>query len=166
MEKKNKEQDLIEKDMNNSLLPKDEEENSSELEDKKIALLNLMETYTNKVYKYIDDISNCNKYRAKHKNYFIYLKGNFNLNFFDDLSYEDENDISKTSSKTEDFLPINSLMDEEVIIKKFLNESTVEHFLNYFKKNLSFNYKMDEFLIILHSFQIVVFLYFFNFFFI
>ena len=146
-----------EKDMNNSLLPKDEEENSSELEDKKIALLNLMETYTNKVYKYIDDISNCNKYRAKHKNYFIYLKGNFNLNFFDDLSYEDENDISKTSSKTEDFLPINSLMDEEVIIKKFLNESTVEHFLNYFKKNLSFNYKMDEFLIILHSFQIVGF---------
>ena len=151
--KEDKEDKEEKKDIENSLLPYDEEENSSESEDKKIALLNLMETYTNKVYQSIDDISNCNDYRAKYKNYFIYLKGNFNLSILDDVGIDDENIMNKKDSKTEDFLPINSLMDEEVIIKKFLDKETVNKFLDHFKKNLSFKYKMDEFLIILHSFQ-------------
>ena len=44
-------------------------------------------------------------------------------------------------------------MDEEVIIKKFIKKKIIDNFLKFFKSQMPISFKINEFLIILHSIQ-------------
>ena len=113
-------------------------------------MLNIRNTYISKIKESINYIDSYSCYRAKYYNKYIYTKGNYEVdtNLFLNKIIEDNDD-----NNNEEFLPINSLMDEEVVINKFINKSLVKKFLNNFKSQLSPIFKTDEKLIILHSIQ-------------
>lgn len=113
-------------------------------------MLNIRNTYINKIKESINNIDSYSFYRAKYYNKYIYTKGNYEVdtNLFLNKIIEDNDD-----NNNEEFLPINSLMDEEVIINKFINKSIVKKFLNNFKSQLSPIFKTDEKLIMLHTIQ-------------
>ena len=133
------------------------------------AMLDLMDTYINKAKRMSEKINNIDSYRALYNNYFMYLRGNYNLdpknkllNF--SLITEDSNSINNESILSE-LISINSLMDEEVTIKYFLNKKIMEDFLVFFKKNLSIKYKINKALIIIYCIQfyaIIPFIIFMN----
>ena len=133
------------------------------------AMLDLMDTYINKAKRMSEKINNIDSYRALYNNYFMYLRGNYNLdpknkllNF--SLITEDSNSINNESILSE-LISINSLMDEEVTIKYFLNKKIMEDFLLFFKKNLSIKYKINKALIIIYCIQfyaIIPFIIFMN----
>ena len=120
-------------------------------------MLNLMSTYINKSKDRIKDINNIYIYRALYKNYLMYLKSNYNVDYKNRLlsssAIAEEDGSSINSSELSDLISINSLMDEEVIIKHFLNKNIIIEFLSFFKKNLSIKYKINKFLIIIHCIQ-------------
>jgi len=113
-------------------------------------MLSIKNTYINKIKESINNIDSYSFYRAKYYNKYIYTKGNYEVdtNLFLNKLIEDNDD-----NNNEEFLPINSLMDEEVVINKFINKSLVKKFLNNFKSQLSPIFKTDEKLIMLHSVQ-------------
>ena len=121
-------------------------------------MLDLMDTYLNKSYDIFIKINNINIFRALYTNYFIYLRGNYNLDIKNKLSNKstltnEEGISSLSSSELSDLMSINTLMDEEVIIKYFLNKKVVTEFLDFFKKYLPKKYKINKFLIIIHFIQ-------------
>ena len=113
-------------------------------------MLNYKNTYISKIKESINIIDSYSLFRAKYYNKYIYTKGNYEVdtNLFLNKIIEENDD-----NNNEEFLPINSLMDEEVVINKFINKSLVKKFLNNFKSQLSPIFKRDEKLIMLHSIQ-------------
>ena len=113
-------------------------------------MLNYKNTYISKIKESINIIDSYSLFRAKYYNKYIYTKGNYEVdtNLFLNKIIEDNDD-----NNNEEFLPINSLMDEEVVINKFINKSLVKKFLNNFKSQLSPIFKRDEKLIMFHSIQ-------------
>ena len=134
------------------------------------AMLDLMDTYINKAKRMSEKINNIDSYRALYNNYFMYLRGNYNLdpkNKFLNFSINTEEDSNSINNESDlsDLISINSLMDEEVIIKYFLNKKIMEDFLLFFKKNLSIKYKINKALIIIYCIQfyaIIPFIIFMN----
>ncbi len=112
------------------------------------AMLNIRDKYINNINESLDGIDSYNYFRAKYYNKYIYIKGNYEVDTNLFLNYlNDESD----DNNNEEFLPINSLMDEEVIISKFIKKSIINKFLKYFKSNLPISYKRNEKLIMLHT---------------
>ena len=112
------------------------------------AMLNIRDKYMNNINESLNGIDSYNYFRAKYYNKYIYIKGNYEVDTNLFLNYiNDEND----DNNNEEFLPINSLMDEEVIISKFIKKSIINKFLKYFKSNLPVSYKRNEALIMLHT---------------
>ena len=83
------------------------------------AMVKIKNKYINQINEYINLIDSYPYYRAKYYNKYIYTKGNYEVDtnlFLNKIINEDNDD------NNEEFLPINSLMDEEVIIKKFIKK--------------------------------------------
>ena len=117
-----------------------------------------MEKYYNISFNIIKKINSIYSYRVLYINYFIYLRINYNLDeskkklLFNSLnSHEELGSINST--ELSDLISINSLMDEEVIVNRFLNKKIIGKFLNFFKKNLPTKYKIDKFLLLIQSFK-------------
>ena len=116
----------------------------------KDAIINLAEDYKEKILNAISYIDAYQIFRAKYPNKFLYTRGNYILDsnkFLNEAKEEDED------NNNEDSLPINSLMDEEVIIKKFIKKETIEIFLENYRNKLRKSYKRNERLIFIHSIQ-------------
>ena len=114
------------------------------------AMLNIRDKYLKTINESIIDIDSYIYFRAKYYNKYIYIKGNYEIDtnlFLNNLTEDNDENIN------EEFLPINSLMDEEVIISKFIKKSIINRFLNYFKSQLSVFFKRNEKLIMLHAIQ-------------
>lgn len=129
------------KDKQSNLLQKNQANNSIDPD----AMINLNDKYVKDIYDLLDKLDEYNKFRAKYYNKYLYIMGNFQVDTNRFLYYDYENDI------TEEFLQINTLMDEELIINKFLEHSLINKFLNYFQNQLSGVFKRNEKLIYLHS---------------
>ena len=132
---------------------------SDETEDDKNETINvmidLMNDYITKSYNMIKNINNIDSYRVLYINYFIFIRGNIN---------KDDNDINlyrsvissedfSNDSESSELIAINSLMDEELIIKNFLNEEIINNFIDFFKSKLPLQYKINKFLIYIHYMQ-------------
>jgi hypothetical protein len=121
------------------------------------AMLELMDDYIEKSKNICIRINNVYSYRALYNNYHIFLRGNYNINisnkilFASTTSIEDEN--SASSSGRSDLIAINSIMDEELIIKNFLNKKIINEFIDFFKELLPRSYKKNKILLIMHTFQ-------------
>ena len=113
------------------------------------AMKNIKEKYIIKINESINDIDNYSYFRAKFYNKYIYTKGNYavDTNLFLNYLNEDNDD------NNEEFLPINSLMDEEIVISKFIKKSIIKKFLNFFYSQLPSPFKRSEKLIMLHCIQ-------------
>ena len=146
------------------------DENEEDKNETLNAMLDLMDTYINKAKQMSEKINNIDSYRALYNNYFMYLRGNYNLdpkNKFLNFSINTEEDSNSINNESDlsDLISINSLMDEEVIIKYFLNKKIMEEFLEFFHKNLSLKYKINRALIIIYCIQfyaIIPFIIFMN----
>ena len=116
-----------------------------------LAAYNAMENLKNKYIKNINEsIINIDSYcyfRAKYYNKYIYIKGNYEVDTNLYLNYLNEDN----DDNNEEFLPLNSLMDEEVIINKFVKKSIIKKFLKFFKSQLPVTFRRNERLIMLHS---------------
>ena len=115
------------------------------------AISNMKNGFILKINKLLNDIDSYSFFRAKYYNKYMYTKGNYEIdtNLFLYKIIEDNDD----NNTNEEFLPINSLMDEEVIINKFISKSLVNRFLNFFKTQLPPSFKTNEKLIYLHLIQ-------------
>ena len=113
------------------------------------AMLNIKNKYIKAINEYIINIDSYSFFRAKYYNKYIYIKGNYGVDnnlFLNNLSEENDDN-------NEEFLPINSLIDEELIINKFIQKSLIKKFLKYFKSRLRSSFKKNENLILLHTIQ-------------
>ena len=111
------------------------------------AMINIKEKYIKSINESIINIDSYSYFRAKYYNKYIYTKGNYEVdtNLFLNYINEDNDD------NNEDFLPLNSLMDEEVIISKFVKKSVIKKFLKFFKSQLPKSFNRNEKLIMIHS---------------
>ena len=132
---------------------------SDETEDDKNETINvmidLMNDYIAKSYNMIKNINNIDSYRVLYINYFIFIRGNINKDDNDNNLYRSvisSEDFSNDSESSE-LIAINSLMDEELIIKNFLNEEIINNFIDFFKSKLPLQYKINKFLIYIHYMQ-------------
>ena len=109
------------------------------------ASITIKDKYVKKIYELLDKLDEYNIFRAKYYNKYLYTKGNFvvDTNRF-------INDLQSLDSISEEFLQINTLMDEELIINKFLDKSLINEFLNYFEEHLPLSYKRNLKLIYFH----------------
>ena len=133
------------------------EQNSEEQNETISAIVDIMGDYKEKSNHICKMINNIFSYRVLYNNYYIFLRGNYNIYinnrflFNSTVSIEEGN--SANSSDKSDLISINSLMDEELIIQNFLNKKIIYEFVDYFKKLLPRKYKINKFLIIIHIFQ-------------
>ena len=113
------------------------------------AIVGYKDKYLNQINESIINIDSYTFFRAKYYNKYIYTKGNYEVdtNAFLNNIIEDNDDIN------EEFLPLNSLMDEEVVINKFVDKSIIKKFMKFFYSQLPGNLKNDEKLIMIHSIQ-------------
>ena len=150
LEKDNK---LMNRESNNIFNDENEDEKNETLN----VMLDLMDNYINKAHNLSIKINELYSYRALYYNYYIYLRGNYNIDSKNKLLSNslitEEESSSINSSELSELLSINSLMDEEVIIKNFLNKKIIKEFLSSFKKNLRLQYKINKFLIIINCIQ-------------
>ena len=146
----NQKENPINNSNNNVNIPKDKQSNL--LDDKSLnttiainASITIKDKYVKKIYELLDKLDEYNIFRAKYYNKYLYTKGNFivDTNRF-------INDLQSLDSISEEFLQINTLMDEELIINKFLDKSLINEFLNYFEEHLPLSYKRNLKLIYLH----------------
>lgn len=122
------------------------------------AMLDLMDNYINKSDEACKKINNFNLFRVLYNNYYIFLKGNYNRDIYNREIFRSINTIGTigdgvSSTNSCDLMAINSIMDEEVVIKYFLDKKTIEEFIDFFKEKLPTKYKINKFLIMLQSFQ-------------
>ena len=118
------------------------------------AINNLAEDYKEKIINVLIYIDSYEIFRAKYPNKFLYTRGNYILDsnkYLNDAKEEDED-----NNNNDDSLPINSLMDEEVIIKKFIKKEIIEEFLDNYRNKLAGSYKRNEKLILIHSIQFYI----------
>ena len=101
--------------------------------------------YVKEIYELLDKLDEYYIYRVKYYNKYLYTRGNYQVDTNRYLYYDYDDDIS------DEIFQINSLMDEEVIISKFLDRTLINDFLNYFQTQLSSIFKRNEKLIYLHS---------------
>ena len=113
------------------------------------AALNIKEKYLNQIKESIINIDSYSFFRSKYYNKYIYTKGNYEI----DTNIFLNNIIEDNDDNNEEFLPLNSLMDEELIINRFINKSIINKFLKFFKSKLPSSFKTNERLIILHNIQ-------------
>ena len=113
------------------------------------AMANIKDKYIIKINEFINAIDNYSYFRAKFYNKYIYTKGNYavDTNLFLNYLNEDNDD------NNEEFLPINSVMDEEIVINKFIKKSIIKKFLNFFYSQLPAPFRRNEKLIMLHCIQ-------------
>ena len=113
------------------------------------AMINIKDKFIIKINESINAIDNYSYFRAKFYNKYIYTKGNYavDTNLFLNYLNEDNDD------NNEEFLPINSVMDEEIVISKFIKKSIFNKFLNFFYSQLPAPFKRNEKLIMLHCIQ-------------
>ena len=146
----NQKENPINNSNNNVNIPKDKQSNL--LDDKSLnttiainASITIKDKYVKKIYELLDKLDEYNIFRAKYYNKYLYTKGNFvvDTNRF-------INDLQSLDSISEEFLQINTLMDEELIINKFLDKSLINEFLNYFEEHLPLSYKRNLKLIYFH----------------
>ena len=146
----NQKENPINNSNNNVNIPKDKQSNL--LDDKSLnttiainASITIKDKYVKKIYELLDKLDEYNIFRAKYYNKYLYTKGNFvvDTNRF-------INDLQSLDSISEEFLQINTLMDEELIINKFLDKPLINEFLNYFEENLQLSYKRNLKLIYFH----------------
>ena len=119
------------------------------------AMIDLMNDYIARSYNTIKNINNIDSYRVLYNNYFIFIRGNINIDNNDRSLYNSvvSNETSSNDSELNEYMAINSLMDEELIIKNFLNKEIINNFIDFFKSKLPLNYKIDKFLIYIHYMQ-------------
>ena len=146
----NQKENPINNSNNNVNIPKDKQSNL--LDDKSLnttiainASITIKDKYVKKIYELLNKLDEYNIFRAKYYNKYLYTKGNFvvDTNRF-------INDLQSLDSISEEFLQINTLMDEELIINKFLDKSLINEFLNYFEEHLPLSYKRNLKLIYFH----------------
>ena len=111
------------------------------------AIINIKNEYVEEIYTLLDKLDKYNKFRVKYYNKYLYTKGNYPVDT-NKFLYEDIDDDA-----SEEFLQINSLMDEEIIIDKFLERSLINEFLDFFRDQLPSFHKTNENLIYLHLVQ-------------
>ena len=148
-----KDNNLMNRESNNIFNDENEDEKNETLN----VMLDLMDNYINKAHNISNKINEIYSYRALYYNYYIYLRGNYNIDsknklLSNSLITEEESSSINTSELSE-LISINSLMDEEVIIKHFLNKKIIKEFLSSFKKNLRLQYKINKILIIINCIQ-------------
>ena len=110
------------------------------------AMKNIKEKYIKTINESIINIDSYSYFRAKYYNRYIYTKGNYEVDTNLFLNY-----LNEDNDDNEEFLPLNSLMDEEVIINKFVKKSIIKKFLKFFKSQLPTSFNRNEKLIMLHS---------------
>ena len=131
---------------------------SDETEDDKNETINvmidLMNDYIIKSYNIIKSINNIDSYRVLYINYFIFIRGEINKDDNDKNLYKSvSSEEFSNDSESSELIAINSLMDEELIIKNFLSEEIINNFIDFFKSKLPSQYKIDKFLIYIHYMQ-------------
>jgi len=131
---------------------------SDETEDDKNETINvmidLMNDYIIKSYNIIKNINNIDSYRVLYINYFIFIRGEINKDDNDKNLYKSvSNEEFSNDSESSELIAINSLMDEELIIKNFLSEEIINNFIDFFKSKLPLKYKINKFLIYIHYMQ-------------
>ena len=136
---------------NNIINQKDNQSNL--LDDKSVnttiaidAYIKIKDKYVKKIYELLNKLDSYNIFRAKYYNKYLYTRGNFGVD-----TNRFINDLQSLDSISEEFLQINTLMDEELIINKFLEKSLINEFLNFFEEQLPGSYKRNLNLIYFHS---------------
>ena len=114
------------------------------------AMIRLKDKYVLEIYESLIKLDEYNIFRAKYYNKYLYTKGNYQV---DTNKYLFEDNYEFESEMSESFLQINSLMDEELIINRFIEKFLINEFLDFFETQLSSFYKTNKKLIYLHSFQ-------------
>ena len=112
------------------------------------AMIKLKNKYIKNIYELLTKLDEYDNFRAKYYNKYLYTRGNYQI---DTNKYSNESDL--LSENSESFLQINSLMDEELIISRFLDRSLINEFLDFFETQLSTSFKRNRRLIYLHSIQ-------------
>ena len=130
---------------NQSSLLEDQSGNSTLLVE---GINKLKNQYIKNINELLNKLDEYNIYRAKYYNKYLYTRGNFQIDtnrYLKELNVLD--DIS------EEYFQINTLMDEELIISKFLQRPLINEFLNFFEIQLPSSHKWNKRLIYLHSLQ-------------
>ena len=133
------------KENNQSSLLEDQSGNSTLLVE---GINKLKNQYIKKINESLNKLDEYNINRAKYYNNYLYTRGNFEI---DTNRYL--NELGTLDDIGEEYLQINTLMDEELIIRKFLEKSLINEFLDFFETQLPSTHKWNKRLIYLHSFQ-------------
>jgi len=133
------------KENNQSSLLEDQSGNSTLLVE---GINKLKNQYIKKINESLNKLDEYNINRAKYYNNYLYTRGNFDI---DTNRYL--NELNPLDDIGEEYLQINTLMDEELIIRKFLEKSLINEFLDFFETQLPSSHKWNKRLIYLHSFQ-------------
>ena len=138
--------------MNNIINKKDNQSNllNDNPQNARNAMIRLKDKYVLEIYESLIKLDEYNIFRAKYYNKYLYTKGNYQV---DTNKYLFEDNYEFESEMSESFLQINSLMDEELIINRFIEKFLINEFLDFFETQLSSFYKTNKKLIYLHSFQ-------------
>ena len=112
------------------------------------AINKVNDQYVKKIYGLLNKLDRFNFFRAKYYNKYLYTRGDFEIDtnryLYKSNTLDDNN---------EEYLQINTLMDEELIISKFLGRTLINEFLNFFEAQLIDNFRRNKKLIYLHSIQ-------------
>ena len=130
---------------NQSSLLEDQSGNSTLLVE---GINKLKDQYIKSINGLLNELDEYNIYRAKYYNKYLYTRGNFQI---DTNRYLKE--LNMLDDISEEYFQINTLMDEELIISKFLQRSLINEFLNFFEIQLPSSHKWNKRLIYLHCLQ-------------
>lgn len=132
---------------NQNLLSQCEDFLTSFTQDKttKNILFTKINAYQLNIKKLIEWLNVSNEYRIQFKNYSIGIRYGFrailNTVYFSGVQLEDGNEG----------IEINCLMDEELLIRKFLNKSGLKEYLNYWSQIITKENRINIHLIYLHT---------------
>ena len=149
-------------ELDNSLMSKDKNESKKDIQNNLLdanspspsvafnAMVKVKDKYIKSINANLEKLDAYPHFRAKYYNKYLYIRGNYQVDsnrYLYDINNDEDDNMSEI------YLPINTLMDEEVIIKKFLSEDLINEFLNYLHKHLPISFKRSELLIYIHSIQ-------------